>query len=515
MSNLRNGNDSHPAHDDTSASDADPELPVFVRPPFLQRLSTKFLLLTILSVLVAEILILVPSLASMRTRWLTNRLDTVAAVSVVLAASDSITIPRQVQDEVLLATGTLAIALREDGASRLLAVSQMPEKIDGHIDLAHTSEAAAIWDAFSTLFNGGDRTLRVFGPVGDKGQIIELVISDAPLRQAMLVYARTVAVISLLISLMAAGFIYLIINELLLRPVIQMHRNMILFAQTPDDPTRIIIPDDRRDELGFAQRQLSHMQSNLQRTFTERKHLADLGLAVSKINHDMRNILASAQLMSDQLAETEDPGVKRFAPKLIRTLSRAIQYSETVIAYGRAQEAPPKLRRVLLHAIITDVEDGLIIAPQDRIEFRNEVPVNFELDVDTEHLFRVLTNLCRNAVQAMQSDYHGNRDGKDAIVKRLTIRASREGSIGIIDVEDTGPGLSRQARDNLFAAFRGSTRQDGTGLGLAIAHELIRAHGGQIELQDDRLCGAHFQIRLPDMPVLLDSWRREHESVRM
>lgn len=487
-------------------------LPVFVRPPFFQRLSNKFLLLTILSVLVAEVLILVPSMANMRIRWLTARIDTVAAVSIVLAASDTITIPRQVQDDVLLATGTKAIALREDGASRLLAMTDIPQTVDQQVDLSNISEAAAIWDAFSTLFVGGNRTLRVYGPVGDKGQIIELVTSDEPLRHAMLIYTRNVALISLLISLMAAGFIYLVINELLLRPVVRMHRNMISFAQTPDDPTRIIVPDDRHDELGIAQRQLSHMQTNLQRTFTERKHLADLGLAVSKINHDMRNILASAQLMSDLLAETEDPAAKRFAPKLIRTLSRAIQYSESVIAYGRTQEAPPKLRRVLLRSIIEDVEDNLTISAQDGIQFCNEVSPEFEIDVDTEHLFRILTNLSRNAVQAMQTAYPHN-DNNNAIIKRLTISASRDGTIAIIDIEDTGPGLPKQARDNLFTAFRGSTRRDGTGLGLAIAHELIRAHGGQIELRDDRETGAHFQIRLPDTLSTSDSWRRERRAI--
>lgn len=478
------------------------------RLPLRHRLSSKVLLLTIFSVLVAEVLIFVPSVASMRMRWLTARLDTVAAASIVLADSESPVVPRSVQDSVLLATGTKAIALREKGASRLLAMSEMPQKIDQHIDLAHTSEAAAIWDAFDTLFTGGDRTLRVYGPIGNSGKIIELVTSDAPLRRAMLQYARNVAVLSLVISLIAASLVYLAINELLLRPVRRMHRNMINFAQAPDDPTRIIIPDDRKDELGVAQRQLAAIQTDLQRTFSEQKHLADLGLAVSKINHDMRNILASAQLMSDHLADAKDPVVQRFAPKLIRTLNRAISYAESVIAYGRAQEAPPKRRRVALHTIITDVEETLAIEPESGIEFRNLVPQDFEMDADAEQFFRVLTNLCRNAVQAMAAD----RPGDESVVKRLTVTAGRVGSVAVIGIEDTGPGLPQKARDNLFTAFRGSTRSDGTGLGLAIAHELVRAHGGGIELREDRSCGTHFEIRIPDMPVSLANWRRQKEA---
>ncbi|MBN9044573.1 MAG: HAMP domain-containing histidine kinase [Rhizobiales bacterium] len=485
-----------------------------VQPPRLRwrnRLSSKLLLLIALAVLVAEILIFVPSIANMRIRWLTARLDSIGAVSEVLAANESMDVPRAIQDKVLLATGTKAIALREAGASRMLAMTEVPGKIDQVIDLGNVSEASAIWDAFSTLFTGGDRTLRVYGSVPDSdapGRIVEMVMSDEPLRHAMLIYARNIAVISLIISVIAATLVYLIIHEMLLRPVRFMHRNMISFATTPDNPALILVPENRKDEFGVAQRQIAHIQSDLQRTLKEQKHLADLGLAVSKINHDMRNILASAQLMSDRLADTKDPMVQSFAPKLIRTLSRAISYSESVIAYGRSQEEPPRPRRVLLNAIVDDVQDTLNLPADSSIKFENLVPEDFEVTVDPEQLFRVLGNLCRNSVQAMERD----KAGGPAAVKRLTISAGRIGSITIIGVEDTGPGLPQKARDNLFTAFKGSTRSDGTGLGLAIAQELIRAHGGSIELREDRPVGAHFEIRLPDSPTARSHWHTRREE---
>lgn len=481
----------------------------FTRLHWRNRLSSKLLILTALAVLIAEVLIFVPSIANMRVRWMNSRLDTVAAVSDVLVASGNIDIPREVQDKVLLATGTKAIVLREAGASNLLAMSEMPGTIDQVIDLNNISEAAAIWDAFGTLFNGGDRTLRIYGsvpPNDPSGQIIEIVTSDAPLRHAMLSYAINVALISLLISIIAASLIYLIIHEMLLRPVRLMHRNMIDFASAPDNPTKILVPENRKDEFGIAQRQIAHIQSDLQRTLKEQKHLADLGLAVSKINHDMRNILASAQLMSDRLADTDDPAVKRFAPKLIHTLSRAINYSESVMAYGRSQEPPPKPRRVQLSTVILDVQETLNLNKESGIQFENLIPEDFELNVDSEQLFRVLHNLCRNSVQAMERDKRSDV----STVKRLTLSAGRIGTTTIIGVEDTGPGLPQKARDNLFTAFKGSTRSDGTGLGLAIAQELIRAHGGTIELREDRPIGAHFEIRLPDLPNWND--RRSSQS---
>lgn len=483
----------------------------FARLRWRNRLSSKLLILTALAVLIAEVLIFVPSIANMRVRWMSSRLDTVDAVSEVLIASGNINIPREVQDKVLLATGTKAIALREAGASHLLAMSEMPGNIDQVVDLNNISEAAAIWDAFGTLFNGGNRTLRIYGsnpPSATPGRIIEIVTSDAPLRHAMLSYATNVAIISLLISVIAASLIYLLIHEMLLRPVRLMHRNMIDFASAPDNPTRILVPENRKDEFGIAQRQIAHIQSDLQRTLKEQKHLADLGLAVSKINHDMRNILASAQLMSDRLADTRDPMVQRFAPKLIHTLSRAINYSESVMAYGRSQEAPPAPRRVQLSTVILDVQETLNLRTESGIEFENLIPIDFELNVDSEQLFRVLHNLCRNSVQAMERDHRSDV----STVKRLTLSAGRIGTTTIIGVEDTGPGLPQKARDNLFTAFKGSTRSDGTGLGLAIAQELVRAHGGTIELREDRPIGAHFEIRLPDLPNWTESRSNQHAS---
>jgi len=267
--------------------------------------------------------------------------------------------------------------------------------------------------------------------------------------------------------------------------------------------------DKRPDELGIAERELASMQAALQRTLAEQKHLADLGLAVSKINHDLRNILASAQLMSDRLTQVEDPSVKRFAPKLIRTLDRAVAYTQSVLSYGRAQEAPPARRRIRLYGLVADVEQMAGIEAETGTSFRNLVPEDFEIDADPEQFFRVISNLCRNAVQAMTAD-----PASDApLVRRLTVTAGRIGTTAIIGIEDTGPGLSPKARENLFSAFRGSTRPDGTGLGLAIAHELVRAHGGTLELREGGGSGAHFEIRIPDGPVSLADWRKERGSV--
>ena len=301
-----------------------------------------------------------------------------------------------------------------------------------------------------------------------------------------------------LISFTTACLVFAAINRLMIGPIRGLRSAMLWFAGKPDDPDRVIRPSGRRDELGVAEKELASLQMQLQKTLGEQKHLADLGLAVSKINHDMRNILASTQLLSDRLSMVKDPTVQAVAPKLVRAIGRAVSYSDGVLAYGRTQEPPPQRRRVRLRQLVDDVHGLLGIDPAGDVDFDNGIDGDFEVDADSEQLFRVLTNLCRNALEAMGGD-----DGS-AVVRRLAISAERADSVSRILVMDTGPGLPQKARENLFAAFRGSARSGGTGLGLAIAQELVRAHGGAIELVESIGGRTVFAIVIPDQPVSIE-----------
>lgn len=435
-------------------------------------------------------------------QWLEQRLATAAAVSIVLIQADPSKIPQNVQDDVLVATGVKAIAVRERGASRLLVVNGMPPAVDDHVDLDSMDPWQAVVGAAKTLFFGGDRTIRAFGTVGDSDKEFELILSDDKLRSAMLSYARTIAAVSLLISAITAALVFASIHALMVRPIRNFRNSMLAFAAAPDDPASIVQPSGRRDELGVTERELAGMQKQLQRTLGEQKHLADLGLAVSKINHDMRNILTSAQLISGRLRMVKDPTVQTFAPRLLRALDRAVAYSEGVLAYGRTQEPAPVRRRVRLRQLVEEVQGMLALDPSGGIEFQNEVGPAVEVDADSEQLFRVLTNLGRNAVQAMAAD------DESALVRRLTVSAERTGSVCTILITDTGPGLPAKARDNLFSAFRGAARSGGTGLGLAIAHELVRAHGGMLKLVESVSGRTVFSVAIPDRPVSLEEVRQ-------
>ncbi|WP_062206636.1 HAMP domain-containing sensor histidine kinase [Aureimonas sp. AU12] len=471
------------------------------RPSLSSRLSIRLFAITALAVMSAEVLIFVPSIANFRRDWLESKLETVSVATLVSEFGEGgVLLSPEQEAELLRALDARLIAIREPGVTKLLARAPDVGGVDLMVELESEGPFAAVAAAFDTLAFGGERLIRLVGPIGDGSITGEIVIEERPLRRAMLASSRNILLLSLSIASFAGALVFGAINLALLGPIRRMTQAMVRFAADPEDPSRIIAPSRRRDELGMAERELAGMQSALARTLREQRHLADLGLAVSKINHDLRNILASAQLVSDRLSDLPDAQVQRFAPILIRSLDRALVYTQSVLAYGQATESLPTRRHILLRRLVDEVFEMQLLPPDGGIELVNAVPERFEVEVDPEQMFRALSNLVRNAVQALEGD------DSQAIVRRVSVLAERTGDAGVrLSVEDTGPGLSEPARAHLFKAFRGSTRAGGTGLGLAIAAEIVAAHGGRIRLSDETLAGARFEVDLPSpAPVRTD-----------
>jgi signal transduction histidine kinase len=232
----------------------------------------------------------------------------------------------------------------------------------------------------------------------------------------------------------------------------------------------------------------------------QKSHLAALGLAVSKINHDLRNLLTSAQLFSEGLTSLPDPRVQRFAPKLMRALERAIAFCESTLSYGRVQEPAPDRRPVEAETLVEEVHETLALA-DSQIAWIAAIERGLIVDADPDQLLRVLLNLARNAVQALET-----RTPNDPARDQVRITGRREGAVVVIEVSDTGPGIPARSREHLFEAFQTSARSGGTGLGLVIAAELVRAHGGDIKLVEGTI-GATFRLTIPDRAVELDAHR--------
>jgi signal transduction histidine kinase len=408
--------------------------------------------------------------------------------------------------EILDSLGAKTVAMKIGNQRRLLAVNDMPHAIHHDVDLRDPSMLRAVWDALDTLFLcSDDHIIRVVGPAPMGGDFIEIVIEEGPLRRAMFRFSGNILILSLLISCITATLVYLALHYLFVRPLNRLTTNMVSFREDPENPTRIIRPSGSRDEIGIAEHELGAMQRDLASMLQQKSHLAALGLAVSKINHDLRNLLASAQLFSDRLVAVPDPNVQRFAPKLMRSLERAIAFCQSTLSYGQVKEPPPDRRPVVLDVLVEDVRETLGLAADSSVRWVGAVERGLRVDADPDQLFRVILNLSRNALQALEARAP-NDPGRD----QLRITGQREGAVVVIEVSDTGPGVTEKARAHLFEAFQGSTRPGGSGLGLAIAAELVRAHGGEIRLVDGTI-GATFRIIIPDRAVDIDSRRGERQ----
>jgi signal transduction histidine kinase len=465
-------------------------------------LSGKLLLLTILFVMIAEVLIYVPLVATFRVNWLRDRLEVAKTAALVLEAAPNGMVPDPLAKRILTSIGARAVAMKMGATHYMLQPSDVAlPPIAEVFDMRQVGTASAVFNAFRTMLYGRHEVMRVLGPAPMGGEYIDLVMDEQPLRAAMLHYSVDLLLTSLLISGITAALVYLALHYMFVRPMRRVTDNMIAFRGDPENSDRIIVPSARADEIGLAERELASMQSELTSMLHAKNRLAALGLAVSKINHDLRNLLASAQLFSDRLAKLPDPTVQRFAPKLMQALERAIAFCQSTLSYGRLQEPPPERRPLPLEPLVEEVHETLNLGPDASIRWISAVERGLTVEADYDQLFRILLNLARNAVQAMES-----RASVDPGRDQIRITGRREGAVVVIEVSDTGPGFSEKARAHLFEAFQGSTRAGGTGLGLAIAAELVRAHGGEIRLVEGTI-GATLRLTIPDRAVELSAHR--------
>ncbi len=470
-------------------------------------LSGKVLTLIMLFIMLGEVMIYVPSIANFRVSWLKQRIEAAQIATLVLEATPDKMVSEELKAELLRNANAKVVTLqREDSRHLMLGETSDVEPVR-FFDLRERSMLMTLFDAFEVLIAGGNgRIIRVMDMTQhEAGNYIDIVIDETPLRTAMISYSVNILGLSIILSVLVAVLVYLTLNRLLLRPMRRITWHMERFSSNPEDAGNVITPSQRDDEIGTAENQLAEMQTELANLLQQKNHLAALGLAVSKISHDLRNMLSSVQLITDRLGAVQDPTVQRLAPKLIASIDRAIDFCAHTLKYGRAREAPPRREVFALAPLIDDVFETSAARTNHNIMWRSNVEQGVAVDADRDHMFRIITNLCRNAVQAIEADT-AERAGP-AIIQ---INGWREGAVVTIEVRDNGPGVPARARDNLFQAFRGSVTPGGTGLGLAISDELVRAHGGDIRLIETDI-GATFWITVPDR--VSDLTQRRAETV--
>jgi signal transduction histidine kinase len=473
---------------ETEAGGGSPERPAR---PARAGLSGKLLLLTALFVMLAEVLIFVPSVANYRVNWLMGRLEAAQIASLAAEAAPDGILPQMLRDELLKTASVRGVALKRNDQRVLILSEEMPPKIDEHFDLRFDGPIKKMLDALAVFFAPPGKTIRIVGEPGmHAGDFIEIIMPEAPLRSSMVSFALNILGLSVVISLVTAALVYLALHRLLVRPMRRLTDSMVAFSERPELVDRVIKPSGRTDEIGVAEEKLSLMQSELASMLQQRSRLAALGLAVSKINHDLRNLLATAQLISDRLGSVKDPTVERVTPRLIASLDRAIRLCGDTLRYGQAREPTPERRVVPLMPIAAGLAEDLGLSGGGGITLTLEVPAGLTVDADPDQLHRILSNLVVNAKQVLEA-----REARAG--GRITIAALRSADGVEIRVSDNGPGVPERARAHLFEAFQGSVRPGGTGLGLAIVAELARAHGGDVKLLDEGP-GTTFSVWIPD-----------------
>ncbi len=464
----------------------------------LNSLSGRFLLLTLVFVMLAEVLILVPSVARFRMDYLLTRLERAQIASLALLATDSL-IDERLERELLVNAGVFNVVLRRDELRELVLSSPIPGPIHATYDLRDPGPFELIRDAGSVLMEPGNRVIRVIGdPVREAGLLIEVTTETGPLRQAMIEYGVRVLALSAVIAALTALLLFAAVRYLILTPIRRVVTHMSAYAEAPEDARRIIAPTARIRELREAEDALETLQKQLTGALKQKERLAQLGGAVAKVSHDLRNILSTATLIADRMERSVDPGVARAAPKLVNSLARAVNLCETTLAFGKAEEPPPRLQRLALRPLVEDVvaNERLALAEGREVEFLTDVAPALTLRADPEQQFRVLSNLVRNARQAIEAT---------GAAGTIEIGAGEDDACWWVRVGDTGPGLPEKARENLFTAFSGGARKGGVGLGLAISAELVRGHGGRLELHRSDAEGTEFLIRLPKSATGIDS----------
>jgi signal transduction histidine kinase len=441
------------------------------------------LVLTVFFVMLSEVLIFVPSVARFRMDYLEDRIAAGHLATMALEASGRSALPQGLTTRLLAEVRAHAVLLyRGNGVVEMLD-SRSPPRPEWTVDLMHPTVVGAIMGSLRTLFSRGNPSFRVIGPAPmERGATMELLLDQRPLRLAMWDFGKRIFELSVVISVITAALVYLSLHWLLVRPMRRITESMTLFREDPEDASRRIVAGTRGDEVGRAERELAILQETVRQALGQRARLAALGTAVGKINHDLRNILATARLVSEGLSASAAPEVRRLAPRLVEAIDRAIALCTQTLDFSREGAPPFAPSRFKLAPLVEEIAQGLAIAGSGPA-ITSAIPKDLVIRADRDQLHRVLLNLAKNAVEAGAHE--------------LGFSCMRDGKAIAIDVADDGPGLPPRARDNLFRPFFGSARPGGSGLGLAIARELMRVQGGDLVLLDSTATGTTFRLTLP------------------
>ncbi len=448
--------------------------------------------MTIAFVMLAEMVIFIPSAALYRQTWLEDRAERSGHITLALTGVPDFEGSEMLSKQFMADTDVEMLLTKREGMTELI-LGFPPDTTDFElVDLRQASRFPKFRDMFRSYFGSGDGYLRVQAePVVEGQELMEYIVPKASLRQALRDYSERIFWLSAVIALITGTGLYLVLSAMIVRPIRNLAEGLSHFRENPELRRSNLPPSRRKDEIGQLQREFYDMKQSVRASFKQQDRLATLGLAVAKINHDLRNVLTSAQLVSDRLAMDKEERVAKMGQRLVRAVDRGVKLCADVLNFSQSKEDPPDYEKIRISLLLGEVAaDTLDVFGSGvrAIRFENDVPSDAVLWGDPDHTYRIFNNLFRNAAQALA----GLPD--DTAPRRIRVDFEALDEKVRIGVSDTGPGLPDKVKDNLFRAFISSSGHGSTGLGLTISRELARAQGGDLVLADSTEEGTRFEV---------------------
>jgi signal transduction histidine kinase len=451
-------------------------------------LSWRILGLVIVAVMTAEVAIFLPSIARFRMVHLDQLIESGTLAALALDATPDNMVTEQVKRSLLNHARVEAVVLVEPNKPKRALMNIEPRPEMQGFNLTNRSALGLIWDALEAMARDGSHYIRVGGEsMRLPSAMVWIVVDELPMRTAMYGYASRILALSIIIALFTAALLYLALRWLVIRPLQNLSADMTAFRREPEHAGTARPPTRRNDEIGVVDREFRNLQRELRASLRQKSRLAEVGAATNKINHDLRNMLSTARLLSDRLARSGDERTRALAPTILNTIDRAARLASDAIEYVRERPTPR-----LADVDLADLVDEVGIALQEQGEDRdpnllrtwiNEIGGDGGARADRDLLYRVFVNLGRNAFEAGATT--------------VTVRAQTGDGFVAVDVADNGPGVPAAVVNQLFKPFTTGGRQGGAGLGLAIARDLVRLHGGDIALAESGPQGTVFRFTLP------------------
>jgi len=444
--------------------------------------------------MLAELLLFIPSVAFSRQAWIKDRVQQAGLLAQALTGVPDFEATQTLTDQFVADTDVILMAAKRNGMTELVLGDNM-SAIEGKvimIDLRKSDRIPSLIAPFQDMFSKPSDSLRVLADSPVEGQdSIELIIPRQKLRVEMRDYFINIFQLSLFIAIITGTLIFLAMSALIIRPVQDLANDMTAFRNDPNRRNFMRSHKHRKDEIGQLEREFIDLKQSLRAAFRQRERLADLGLSVAKINHDLRNVLASALLISDRLSMNPDEKLADMGERLTRSVERGIGLTEDVLSYSKAESADPDIQEVRIAFTIGEAAAD-VIAQFPETQFRNRVPTDLLVHSDPDHAYRIFHNIFRNAAQAMRA-----ADSETRLLK-ASVELGKEAVN--LQISDSGPGLPEKAKDNLFQAFAGGQAHNestkSTGLGLSISKELAKAQGGDLKLKSSDSSGTVFELTL-------------------